>query len=269
MNFYLFDKPHMNLRLALVLACSLWAGIVSAEEPFESFPHIQCQACLAIASHLGEKMNETAKAGATIQASHRLEHNNKPRREDYDTSELRAVEVMENMCTGIHNVYYLRITSDGKRFFSKNKEDKRSPFYGDYDKDILGAPSKRLETFCQNFADEHDEVVTAAIRTQTTLEGLQHQLCTKSLKLCGTKAVAAALEKEAVRREKYVKKRDARRKKAAAEKERKEEEERLAKEAAEKEQKEALDEKQEDINQEGAAAVEEPATEAAINGAEL
>ena len=168
-----------------------------------------------------------------------MEHNNKPRREDYDSSELRAVEVMENMCTGIHNVYYLRITPDGKRFFSKNKEHKRSPFYGDFDKEILGAPSKRLETFCQQFADDHDEEVTASIRKHTTLEGLQDHLCTKSLKLCGTKAVLKGLEKEGERRAKYLKKRDAKRKKLEAEKTRKEEEER--KRAAEAENKEVDD----------------------------
>ena len=223
--------------MTLLVACLL-AVVAVGEEPFESFPHIQCEACLAIASHLGAKMNETSKVGATIQSSHRLEHNNKPRREDYDSSELRAVEVMEDMCTGIHNVYYLRITPEGKRFFSKNKDDKRSPFYGDYDKEILGAPSKRLETFCQQFADEHDEEVTASIRKQNTLEGLQHHLCTKTLKLCGTTSVAKALEKEAERRAKYLKKRDAKRKKAEAEKAKKEAEEKR-KEDAKKAEEEA------------------------------
>lgn len=217
----------MAIRLVLSLLLLAVAGtFANAEEPFESYPHIQCEACLAIMSEIGEKMNETSKVKTSIQSSHRLEGGNE-RRQDYESSELRAVEIMDRLCDAFYNYYFLRInTTSQKRFFSKNKELKRAPFYGKADKAVLGAPSRKLQQYCLAMIDEHDEVITRAIMKERTLDSLQNTVCYNKLKVCSaTKAIEKSLATEAKLRAKHLKEKEKKRMKKLAAQRKAEEEE--------------------------------------------
>lgn len=216
----------MAIRLVLTLLLVAAAvTFVNAEEPFESYPHIQCEACLAIMSEIGTKMNETSKVKTSIQSSHRLEGGNE-RRQDYESSELRAVEIMDRVCDAFYNYYFLRInTTSNKRFFSKDKELKRAPFYGKADKAILGAPSRKLQQYCLAMLDEHDEVLTRAIMKERTLDALQTTVCSTKLKICSnTKAIEKSLAAEEKLRAKNLKDKEKKRMKKLAAKRKAEEE---------------------------------------------
>eukprot|EP00744_Colponema_vietnamica_P009492 GILI01013491.1.p1 GENE.GILI01013491.1~~GILI01013491.1.p1 ORF type:complete len:252 (+),score=68.29 GILI01013491.1:101-856(+) len=208
----------MAIRLIVsMLLLAVAVTVANAEEPFESYPHIKCEACLAIMSEVGEKMNETSKVRTSIQSSHRLEGGNE-RRQDYESSELRAVEILDRICDTFYNLYFLRINAtSGRRFFSKDKEIKRAPFYGKPDKAVLGAPSRKLQQYCLAMMDEHDTVITRAIMKERTLDALQETVCSTKLKICSaTKDIEKALAAEEKLRAKHLKEKEKKRMKKLA-----------------------------------------------------
>eukprot|EP00758_Cryptobia_borreli_P006605 Tbor_TRINITY_DN5184_c2_g1::TRINITY_DN5184_c2_g1_i2::g.25864::m.25864 len=221
---YFMSTP-LCLLLCTVIFWVLQAGTqtANAEEPFESYPHIRCEGCLAICKHLGENMNESVKVKTSIQSSHRLKKDNRPEREDYETSELRAVELMEKMCNGLYNIYFLRISREGRRYFSSVRADRRSPFYLEKDKEILGAPSKTLRAYCELLLDKYYDEISNAIRKETQLASLQNTLCNQTFNVCNNEDYEKSLAIETKRRKKYIKIRDVRRRKAAAKKKKKQE----------------------------------------------
>lgn len=179
--------------------------IVTAMEPLSSQPHLQCSACLAVAELVGQKMNETAKLKTTFQASHRLDARNKVKRIDYESSELRAYEILEGLCNELEKDYVFRLGENELRLFSSNKSLSRAKFYGKNDKRELRGVSKRLKDICNEITEEDDSIIVSLIKKERYLDNLQLQLCyAEGFRCCGTKKAEASREKERERRAKWV-----------------------------------------------------------------
>lgn len=262
----LFMVAAALIATTLFTPTSLLTFANAEESPFQGYAHIRCEACKAISEEIGNRMNETNKVRTSVQTSHRLEGDNE-RRIDYESSELRAVEILDGICNVFFNLYFLRWDNvTEKRYFGKDKSVKRAPFYGKNDKAILGAPSRKLMQFCQNMMEENDAVVTRAIMKDRTLDDLTDTVCHKKLKHCSnTKAIEKSLAKEAKYKAAHHKYKEKKRiKKERAERKRLEEEEaaKAKAEAAEAAAAAAA------ASGEEAGLVEEPAATAAPAAAE-
>jgi hypothetical protein len=206
-------------------------------EHLSTQPHLQCSACLAVAEHVGHKMNESAKMKTTFQASHRLDARNKVRRIDYESSELRAYEILDGFCNEFEKEYSFRMGDNDLRLFSNNKSLSRANYYGKNDKRELRAISKRLKDICMEITEEDDSIIIKLIQNERMLDSLQHKLCyADGFRCCGTKKCEASREKERERRSKWLvlrrEKEEKQRAREEREKKRKEEEERRKREEA-------------------------------------
>lgn len=176
-----------------------------AMEPLSSQPHLQCSACLAVAELVGHKMNETAKLKTTFQASHRLDARNKVKRIDYESSELRAYEILDGFCNEFEKEYIFRIGENEMRLFSNNKSLSRANFYGKNDKKELQGISKRLKEICMEITEENDTTIINLIKNERQLDNLQRLLChAEGFRCCGTKKAEMSREKERERRTKWL-----------------------------------------------------------------
>ena len=226
---FLADKEMLFCWLSLLSVCAVVAFGASLE-PFSTHPQLQCAACVAVAELVGKKMNDTAKLKTSIQASHRLSPENKVRRINYEESELRAVEILENLCVELSTDYKLRTGKNNLRLFSDDKNLEIAKFFSKTERKQLRGASKRLRDVCYEITDDHDDLITNLIRKERDLDVFIEKLCFgKGLKKCGTKAVEKAKEKELKEYEEYrarmAKKEAKRREKLEAEKLRKEEQE--------------------------------------------
>jgi hypothetical protein len=184
-----------SLLLLLLVVVSITFG--ASVEPFSKHPQLQCAACVAVAEFVGKKMNNSVKVKSSIQASHRLTRENKVRRIDYEESELRAVEILENLCVEIATDYRLRLGKNNLRVFSDDKELSIAKFYSKKERSELKSATKRLKDVCYEITDEHDDFITNLIRKERDLDVFIEKLCYgKGLKKCGSKAVQKAQEKE-------------------------------------------------------------------------
>jgi hypothetical protein len=191
--------------MLIVLQVAFLTLIASALEPLSSQPQLQCSACLAVAELVGQKMNDTAKLKTTFQASHRLDARNKVKRIDYESSELRAYEILDGLCNELEKEYVFRLGENNLRLFSSNKSLSRANFYGKNDKKELRGVSKRLKDICNEITEEDDTKIISLIKKERQLDSLQQQLCySEGFKCCGTKKVEASKEKERDRREKWL-----------------------------------------------------------------
>jgi hypothetical protein len=163
--------------------------------PLKDYPHLRCSACLAIATEVGYRMNETAKKKTSFQASHRLDVNNKVKRIDYEASELRAVEILDGICAEIGKKYQLRVSESGTRRFS-NDSLPRAEFYGKEDKRKLRGHQRRLREICAEITDEKDELIIELIKTLRHLDTLSDRLCVNGFRLCDGSEVRKSIEKE-------------------------------------------------------------------------
>lgn len=230
----------MNFVVATLFFAA--ASLAASFDHLSAQPHLQCAACLAVAEHVGHKMNESAKLKSTFQASHRLDARNKVKRIDYESSELRAHEILDGLCAEMEKEYSFRFGENGLRVFSRNKSLERADFYGKNDRKELRSISKRLKDICMEITEEQDNVVIALIKQVRDLDALEHGLCfANGFKCCGTKKAEASREKERDRRAKWLELRkikDEKRKK-------KEERAKLKKEAEEKAKRDAEEAKRE------------------------
>lgn len=231
--------------VVLVFLCVVEGSLL---EPLSSQPHIQCSACLAIAEHVGHKMNESAKMKSSFQASHRLDARNKVKRIDYESSELRAHEILDGLCNEVEKEYQLRMSDNGLRTFSKNKTLPRADYYGKNDRKELKSISKRFKDICLEITEERDEIVINVIKTLRELDDVQKGLCySDGFKCCGTKKAEESRAKERDRRAKWLELKEAKeakqRLKEEREKKRKEATE-AAKKAAEEAAKQAAETEQ-------------------------
>lgn len=192
-----------------VLVVALFVSTTSAAHAglLQGHPHLRCSACRALGEVIGKRMNESVqKFGKTsIQASHRLGVTGTGvKRIDYESSELRAIEIMEGICQYVGDQYKLRITSDGDREFSANVTLEKAHYYGAQDKEQLTGSKAQLRSVCFEITDEHDEDIVQLIKHERVLDALQHKLCYEVFRVCGTKAHSVALEKEKLLREKWL-----------------------------------------------------------------
>lgn len=225
--------------LLVVTALLSAVGSGSLLEPLSSQPHIQCAACLAVAEHVGQKMNESAKLKTSFQASHRLDARNKVKRIDYESSELRAHEILDGLCNEMEKEYHLRLGDNGLRLFSKNKTLPRADYYGKNDRKELKSVTKRMKDICMEITEEQDHIVIEVIKTKRELDDVQRSLCfSEGFKCCGTKKVEESRQKERERRSKWEELRKAKELKQKL----KEERDRQRKEAAEAAKKKAEEE---------------------------
>lgn len=220
----------------IVVICAVLvviAGSASLEQ-LSAQPHTQCAACLAVAEVVGKKMNETARLKSTFQASHRLDATNKVKRIDYESSELRAVEILDNICDDLKD-YAFRLGEGNMRLFSSNTSLPRASFYGKSDRKELRSVSKKFKEICMEITNEQDEIIISLIKKVRELEALQVGLChSEGFKVCGTKKAEASRQKE---RERFAKWSEL--KKAKEEKERKAAERKKREEEAKKLEEEA------------------------------
>lgn len=219
--------------VAVVVALMTSASRAALTEPLSTHPHLRCSACLAVANVVGKKMNESAKLKSTFQASHRLDAQNKVKRIDYESSELRAVEILDKICDEVEKDHVFRRGPSGVRLFSSNDTLPRARYYGKTDRKELRSITRRLREICIEITDEKDDLVISLIRKERELEPLQEGLCyAKGFKMCGTKKVEAAKEKERELYEKWKVKDDlkeAKRRAAEEAERRKKDEERMRK----------------------------------------
>lgn len=206
--------PH---GLALLLVAFVVVSTVAASSPgrFRSHPHLRCSVCMVLCEQLGHKMNESAKIRTSVQNSHRLSATNKVRRIDYETSELRAVELLEGICNEVGEKYSLREDVDGIRRFSSNKSLPSPKWYGSRDKEMLDNHHTKLKDTCYEFTDEHDELLTELIRVERQLESLQTRLCVEGVRVCHDKKYYVGLKAEREQRKKWEAKAEDRRKRRA------------------------------------------------------
>jgi hypothetical protein len=174
-------------RVAVVFVVASGLAMASTRR-FDTHPHIQCSACHAVAQAIGDKMNATAKIRSSFKAGHRLDENNKVKMQDYESSELRAIEIMESVC-GELSGYQLRQGSDGVRVVSKNTTLKVPRYYGRKDREELESVTPRLKDYCHGLMDEHDEIVVTSIRTERDVAALVDRICHRAAKVCGTAKV--------------------------------------------------------------------------------
>ncbi|KAJ9514196.1 TLR4 regulator and MIR-interacting MSAP-domain-containing protein [Haematococcus lacustris] len=182
----------MVLRRTLV---ALLALTVAASKRIDA----PCSACRAIAQELQERLdNEPVRNHLDMR--HRLDAqgNRQGRVIDYRMSELRAVELLDNLCTRMKQWTLVKIntTNDaGEVTGRKRRWDKVSGASADSrpDKDEETALQKRLEGYCGRVLEDHDESIADALR-QGTLEaaGASEWLCKGLLKACPTDSTAAA-----------------------------------------------------------------------------
>ena len=193
-----------------VLCVSVLIALAAASSRrFETHPHIQCSACHAVAAEIGSKMNETAKVRSSVKKGHRLAGKNKVTYQDYESSELRAIEIMEKICPSSLGDYQLRIGSDNVRTLSKDAALRGARFYGRADRDQLDNVVPRLKDFCFSFLDEFDELVVSTIKTERSLDAVTDRICFGAAKVCGTAKVDKARKAEMAKFEKADAKRKA------------------------------------------------------------
>jgi hypothetical protein len=151
---------------------------------FETHPFIRCEACTTVCTVIGAKMNETAKTRSSFKAGHRLDPDNKVKMQDYETSELRAIEIMESTCNDLAG-WKLR-QENGLRVIRKGPTDhSNSPrFYGSRDREALDNFDAKLKHFCHSLLDEHDETLVSAIKVTRHLDSLTNLVCVKSSGIC-------------------------------------------------------------------------------------
>lgn len=207
------------LAMVALMMCldltSSFAHAASAPTRFRSHPHLRCSVCMVLCEQLGHKMNESAKIKTSVQNSHRLTKTNKVRRIDYESSELRAVELLEGICGEVSDKYSLREDHDGVRRFSSNKSLPSPKWYGPKDKEHLDNHNAKLKDTCFEFTDEYDELLTELIRVERQLEALQTRLCVDGIKVCHTKAYYVGLKEERENRKRWEARAEERRKRDA------------------------------------------------------
>lgn len=200
----------------IAVAFALLAVLSVDAAPLDSAPHLRCSACLAVAEHVGFKMNESAKLRSSFQASHRLDAQNKIKRIDYEASELRAVEILDKFCENMMTDYALRYCPEtNRRWFSNNKTLKHADSYGKTDRQRIKSHKKRLKEICYHITDERDDILVEMIQTIRKLDELQQKLCVTSLKMCtpSQETENAAVEEERVLHAEWKKMKDDKRKK--------------------------------------------------------
>lgn len=191
----------------LLLIAAFASLIEGSSRRFDRHPHVQCSACKAVMFEIGEKMNESAKIRSSYKIGHRLDVHNRKKFQDYESSELRAIEITESVCSKSLGGYNLKHDVDGARIISKNNSLKAARFYGRSDRDELEEVGSRLKDFCNGVMDEHDEAVVAAIKTERQFDGLVSRICDKELRVCATSKVDKARKDEIAKYDKAEAKR--------------------------------------------------------------
>ncbi|EAN85544.1 hypothetical protein, conserved [Trypanosoma cruzi] len=150
-----------------------------------SYAYLDCSACLAFAGYLGERMNASleydGRGGASFLATHRLNKENKLQRNLYATSELRAVEVLEKICSvALEENYVLHLDIDRRIrvYQSGNTDFPYAQHYSVQDSDALKVISKTaVRDFCTRLMDEEEEAMMNVVREVRELAELELRLC--------------------------------------------------------------------------------------------
>lgn len=169
------------------------------------YPALQCSACKAVCEILGDKMNETAAKKQTVLKSHRLEAGKVgDRRVDYESSELRGYELLENLCEqNNYGSYMLREERrTGLRIFSREAGLQQCLPYDDEDRTDLHdtMSSKYINKICTELVEEHEEHIVGLIKELRQLEQLQDAFCSKKAKVCSGKRYDKGVKEDLARR---------------------------------------------------------------------
>ena len=201
-----------GLLLLVVLVSLLGShggrGGAMAFEYSDDHHHLKCSACQAIVEEIGHRMNESRKIRSSVKTSHRLVGDKQ--RVDYESSELRAVEILEGLCKHVETTYELKIdNATGLRIFSKNASLEASvDHYNKADKRAVFAFGRKLGHYCATVVDEHDDTIVSMIRNLRALHQLEDELCVKAVKHCSGPVVERCKAKELAAKEKLRQKRD-------------------------------------------------------------
>ena len=167
-----------------VVVMVLLTTLVSARYIYlKNHPSIKCSACEAVAQEIGDKMNKTATMKKSVQVGHRLtEYGKGPKRVDWEQSELRAIEIIESVCSTMKKNYKLK-TQDGIRIFSKNESLPGIYYYND--KEAIGDDSSLIQHICTEIVDDYFDETVMLIRKERELDHLTEKLCKKTYNACG------------------------------------------------------------------------------------
>ncbi|EAN80467.1 TLR4 regulator and MIR-interacting MSAP, putative [Trypanosoma equiperdum] len=187
--------------ISLVEAATVGDPLFRIHEPTYAF--LDCSACIAFAGHLGRRMNESirygGRGGATFLSSHRLGKDNKLKRRDYATSELRGAEVLEKICNdSLFDDYALHFRADMRIRVYDNGESEYplAQHYSKEDSRILKAvKTKAVHVFCTRVMDEEEDAMTSLVREVELLSELEQRLCGGYLEMRNITAPPFPVEK--------------------------------------------------------------------------
>jgi|EP00670_Eutreptiella_braarudii_P000130 hypothetical protein len=229
------------MRICGLLA--LWCILVAVVEASHRLKgDLLCSACEAVAAELTKKIHADEDRTDSILIGHRLNKNNKPKRQQYKGSELSAWEMMEGLCDSMDSYQLRQNKTTHRRYFSKNYSEPMATYYTDEEKERLkNAASKDLAWSCNIIVDEQAEDIIRFVGEQMQYDELANELCNKTTTVCKASNLKKYREKEAEARAKWLKAEKKRKKKEAKEaKKRKEEEEKRKAEEEEKRKAEEL-----------------------------
>eukprot|EP01006_Ploeotia_vitrea_P007738 TRINITY_DN18002_c0_g1_i1.p2 TRINITY_DN18002_c0_g1~~TRINITY_DN18002_c0_g1_i1.p2 ORF type:complete len:298 (-),score=41.75 TRINITY_DN18002_c0_g1_i1:1622-2515(-) len=232
---------HFSILFAVCLI-ALWCLPTQAHYRLSDI--LLCEACKAVATEIARDIKDHEKETGSVQAGGRLGADHKPVRKQWKTSELRATELLESLCSSKLSSYNLRQDKEtNNRVFSKDySETKSVDHYTPDEKSQFRDASKDLEWTCSYMVDEHYDELIAAIRAEQSYETLSEWLCNTTNSFCHANKLEPFYQKVAEARAKWEKAEAKKKKKKAkeeAKRKKKEQEEREAREKQEREEAEA------------------------------
>ena len=170
-----------GLLVFLLWGCmvpSVWTA--SSRMPAE----LKCSACWIVARRYAKLLAETADNEETIQTGHRLNKDNKIPRKKWRESELRAMEVTEQLCESKGFKGYTIGEYNGTKYFTMNTDEKT------LSKDSEGlTPNERdipetLEKWCERMREEHEERIEKLVRKDGGAKAFRKAVCKKLTGVC-------------------------------------------------------------------------------------
>ena len=158
----------------------------------ENYPHLECSVCTNTMEAIGEMMNYTSKRKEVLKVSHRFNVN---QYRSYETSELRAIEIISGICKWLQPNVSLNILQDGVRLF-RRKKISVPLFYTPWEQENLYRDRDIFQKVCFAMIEEFEEEIIEDIRTKRKLTALIQSFCYQKSKFCDQNKVKTAEEKD-------------------------------------------------------------------------
>jgi hypothetical protein len=166
--------------------------------PFRKYPMLQCSACETIVSEISSRVNKTlADHKERVEKGHRIDDfattkgGNKHRKQavDYETSDLRVLDVLDDLCGYVRARVRLAMTKNGIRLLTNNAQifPDNATLYDDTERRDLSHPKGRVYDMCEQMLDRHEELLSRVIKRAKTMSFVRDEICEKGLRVCDTK----------------------------------------------------------------------------------